>query len=177
MAPAGTERGACRKSRAQVCDSSMSCSSPALSQGLRFLICRVGIASDHSSGLVPGAWANGVGWGPGLKSWACHCLPSCQVSDLRNQVYPETGLDPFPGEGRVVGRQRIRKLSVAVEYPGELGPEAEPGGWGCCIEQAPDVLLHYHSQTLSGPRLQCPPCRFQDDPREVPEPSPQVCDP
>ncbi|XP_039710838.1 UBX domain-containing protein 11 isoform X3 [Pteropus medius] len=41
-----------------------------------------------------------------------------KVSDLRNQVYPETGLDPFPGEGRVVGRQRIRKLSVAVEYPG-----------------------------------------------------------
>ncbi|XP_015987528.2 UBX domain-containing protein 11 isoform X10 [Rousettus aegyptiacus] len=41
-----------------------------------------------------------------------------KVSDLRNQVYPENGLDPFPGEGRVVGQQRIRKLSVAVEYPG-----------------------------------------------------------
>ncbi|XP_039710837.1 UBX domain-containing protein 11 isoform X2 [Pteropus medius] len=47
-----------------------------------------------------------------------------KVSDLRNQVYPETGLDPFPGEGRVVGRQRIRKLSVAVEYPGSrMTPE------------------------------------------------------
>lgn len=52
------------------------------------------------------------------------------MSDLRNQVYPENGLDPFPGEGRVVGQQRIRKLSVAVEYPGELSPEAEPGGGG-----------------------------------------------
>lgn len=130
MAPAGMVRGACRKSSAQVCDSSMNCPSLALSQGLSFLICRVGIALDHSSGLVPGAWANGLGWGPGLKSWACRCLPSCQVSDLRNQVYPENGLDPFPGEGRVVGLQRIRKPSVAVEYPGELGPEAEPGGGG-----------------------------------------------
>lgn len=52
------------------------------------------------------------------------------MSDLRNQVYPENGLNPFPGEGRVVGQQRIHKLSVGKEYPGELGPEAEPGGGG-----------------------------------------------
>ncbi|XP_054428170.1 UBX domain-containing protein 11 [Pteronotus mesoamericanus] len=41
-----------------------------------------------------------------------------KVSDLRNQVYPENGLDPFPGEGRVVGRQRIGKPSATVEHPG-----------------------------------------------------------
>uniref|UniRef100_F6YUI6 UBX domain protein 11 n=1 Tax=Equus caballus TaxID=9796 RepID=F6YUI6_HORSE len=41
-----------------------------------------------------------------------------QVSDLRNQVYPENGLDPFPGEGRVVGRQRIRKPLDRMEHPG-----------------------------------------------------------
>ncbi|XP_060061575.1 UBX domain-containing protein 11 isoform X2 [Erinaceus europaeus] len=40
-----------------------------------------------------------------------------QVSDLRNQVYPDNGLDPFPGEGRVVG-QKIRKISDRTEYPG-----------------------------------------------------------
>lgn len=62
VAPAGMVTGACRKSRAQVCDSSMNFSSPALSQGLSVLVCRVGFASDHSSGLVPGAWAN-RGWG------------------------------------------------------------------------------------------------------------------
>ncbi|XP_032969148.1 UBX domain-containing protein 11 [Rhinolophus ferrumequinum] len=41
-----------------------------------------------------------------------------KVSDLRNQVYPENGLNPFPGEGRLVGQQRIHKLSVGMEYPG-----------------------------------------------------------
>ncbi|XP_045715682.1 UBX domain-containing protein 11 isoform X5 [Phyllostomus hastatus] len=41
-----------------------------------------------------------------------------KVSDLRNQVYPENRLDPFPGEGRVVGWQRIRKPSVTMEHPG-----------------------------------------------------------
>ncbi|XP_070260528.1 UBX domain-containing protein 11 isoform X1 [Myotis yumanensis] len=41
-----------------------------------------------------------------------------KVSDLRNQVYPEHGLDPFPGEGRVTGMQRIRKPSVMMEHPG-----------------------------------------------------------
>lgn len=48
------------------------------------------------------------------------------MSDLRNQVYPDNGLDPFPGEGRVVG-QKIRKISDRPEYPGELSSEAEPG--------------------------------------------------
>ncbi|XP_063143215.1 UBX domain-containing protein 11 isoform X2 [Rattus norvegicus] len=38
-----------------------------------------------------------------------------KVSDLRNQVYPEDGLGPFPGEGRVVGRQKIRKVTDRVE--------------------------------------------------------------
>ncbi|XP_047581917.1 UBX domain-containing protein 11 isoform X4 [Lutra lutra] len=41
-----------------------------------------------------------------------------KVSDLRNQVYPENGLDPFPGEGRVVGRQRIHKPPGRMEHPG-----------------------------------------------------------
>ncbi|XP_053433030.1 UBX domain-containing protein 11 isoform X2 [Nycticebus coucang] len=42
-----------------------------------------------------------------------------KVSDLRNQVYLEDGLDPFPGEGRVVGRQRMHKsLDSVVEHPG-----------------------------------------------------------
>ncbi|XP_045401845.1 UBX domain-containing protein 11 isoform X2 [Lemur catta] len=38
-----------------------------------------------------------------------------KVSDLRNQVYLEDGLDPFPGEGRVVGRQRMHKALDRVE--------------------------------------------------------------
>ncbi|GAB1289051.1 UBX domain-containing protein 11 [Apodemus speciosus] len=38
-----------------------------------------------------------------------------KVSDLRNQVYPEDGLGPFPGEGRVVGRQKMRKITDRVE--------------------------------------------------------------
>ncbi|XP_010343692.1 UBX domain-containing protein 11 isoform X5 [Saimiri boliviensis] len=42
-----------------------------------------------------------------------------KVSDLRNQIYLEDGLDPFPGEGRVVGRQRMRKALDRVEkHPG-----------------------------------------------------------
>uniref|UniRef100_A0A8C8ZLG4 UBX domain-containing protein 11 n=1 Tax=Prolemur simus TaxID=1328070 RepID=A0A8C8ZLG4_PROSS len=38
-----------------------------------------------------------------------------KVSDLRNQVYLENGLDPFPGEGHVVGRQRMHKALDRVE--------------------------------------------------------------
>lgn len=46
---------------------------------------------------------------------------SGQVSDLRNQVYLENGLDPFPGEGRVVGWQKMRKASDRAEkQQGEL---------------------------------------------------------
>uniref|UniRef100_A0A2I2YI61 UBX domain-containing protein 11 n=4 Tax=Gorilla gorilla gorilla TaxID=9595 RepID=A0A2I2YI61_GORGO len=42
-----------------------------------------------------------------------------KVSDLRNQVYLEDGLDPFPGEGCVVGRQRMHKaLDRVEEHPG-----------------------------------------------------------
>ncbi|XP_012295605.2 UBX domain-containing protein 11 isoform X7 [Aotus nancymaae] len=42
-----------------------------------------------------------------------------KVSDLRNQVYLEDGLDPFPGEGHVVGQQRMRKALDRVErHPG-----------------------------------------------------------
>ncbi|XP_037684002.1 UBX domain-containing protein 11 isoform X3 [Choloepus didactylus] len=41
-----------------------------------------------------------------------------QVSDLRHQIYPEDGLGPFPGEGRVVGRQRMRKTSDRMEHSG-----------------------------------------------------------
>ncbi|XP_032217633.1 UBX domain-containing protein 11 isoform X3 [Mustela erminea] len=54
-----------------------------------------------------------------------------KVSDLRNQVYPENGLDPFPGEGRVVGRQRIHKLPDRMEHPAPpqaKAPNALPAG-------------------------------------------------
>ncbi|XP_029804942.1 UBX domain-containing protein 11 isoform X2 [Suricata suricatta] len=44
--------------------------------------------------------------------------PSTQVSDLRNQVYPENRLDLFPGEGRVVGWQRIHRPVDRMEHPG-----------------------------------------------------------
>ncbi|XP_037374385.1 UBX domain-containing protein 11-like isoform X2 [Talpa occidentalis] len=40
-----------------------------------------------------------------------------KVSDLRNQVYTEDGLHPFPGEGRTVGRT-IRKPLDRKEHPG-----------------------------------------------------------
>ncbi|CAO2589442.1 UBX domain-containing protein 11 [Lemmus lemmus] len=38
-----------------------------------------------------------------------------KVSDLRNQVFPEDGLGSFPGEGRVVGQQKMRRASDRVE--------------------------------------------------------------
>ncbi|XP_038189888.1 UBX domain-containing protein 11 [Arvicola amphibius] len=38
-----------------------------------------------------------------------------KVSDLRNQVFPEDGLGSFPGEGRVVGRQKMRKALDRVD--------------------------------------------------------------
>ncbi|XP_059111131.1 UBX domain-containing protein 11 isoform X4 [Peromyscus eremicus] len=38
-----------------------------------------------------------------------------KVSDLRNQVFPDDGLGSFPGEGRVVGRQKMRKNSDRLE--------------------------------------------------------------
>ncbi|XP_029804941.1 UBX domain-containing protein 11 isoform X1 [Suricata suricatta] len=41
-----------------------------------------------------------------------------KVSDLRNQVYPENRLDLFPGEGRVVGWQRIHRPVDRMEHPG-----------------------------------------------------------
>ncbi|KAG8506729.1 UBX domain-containing protein 11 [Galemys pyrenaicus] len=40
-----------------------------------------------------------------------------KVSDLRNQIYPENGLDPFPGEGRTVGHV-IRRALDRMERPG-----------------------------------------------------------
>ncbi|XP_058574504.1 UBX domain-containing protein 11 isoform X1 [Neofelis nebulosa] len=41
-----------------------------------------------------------------------------KVSDLRSQVYPENRLELFPGEGRVVGWQRIHKPVDRMEPPG-----------------------------------------------------------
>ncbi|XP_077006856.1 UBX domain-containing protein 11 isoform X2 [Tamandua tetradactyla] len=38
-----------------------------------------------------------------------------QVSDLRHQVYPEDGLGSFPGEGHVVGWQRMLKVPDRME--------------------------------------------------------------
>ncbi|XP_045155078.1 UBX domain-containing protein 11 isoform X2 [Echinops telfairi] len=40
-----------------------------------------------------------------------------KVSDFRNQLYPEGGLDPFPGEGRVVGHGMF-KASGSVDNSG-----------------------------------------------------------
>lgn len=83
---------------------------------------------DHCAG---GLWANG--WGSGFRAEelgvpASVALLSCQVSDLRNQVFPEDGLGSFPGEGRVVGRQKMRKNSDRLEdSSGKPGPK---GGWG-----------------------------------------------
>lgn len=37
------------------------------------------------------------------------------MSDLRDQVYLEDGLDPFPGEGRVVGQQKIHHVMDRTE--------------------------------------------------------------
>ncbi|XP_077631905.1 UBX domain-containing protein 11 isoform X1 [Crocuta crocuta] len=56
---------------------------------------------------------------PGLGKPCESCLEVFEaVSDLRNQVYPESGLDLFPGEGRVVGWQRIHRPVDRTEYPG-----------------------------------------------------------
>nr|XP_023421455.1 UBX domain-containing protein 11 isoform X3 [Cavia porcellus] len=43
--------------------------------------------------------------------------PATQVSDLRDQVYPEHGLGPFPGEGCVVGGQRMLQAPDRLEVP------------------------------------------------------------
>lgn len=118
-----------------------------------------GIASDHPMGPFLGRGQAGVGVEPGLKSWAHRCLPSCQVSDLRNQVYPENRLDPFPGEGRVVGWQRIRKPSVTMEHPGELGHEAEPSGGDAVhdkLQVASSTITNRYPPALPSPSLSMP---------------------
>ncbi|XP_034503087.1 UBX domain-containing protein 11 isoform X4 [Ailuropoda melanoleuca] len=54
-----------------------------------------------------------------------------KVSDLRHQVYPENGLDPFPGEGRVVGQQKSHKPLDRMEHaapPPAQVPNALPAG-------------------------------------------------
>lgn len=112
-------------------------------------------------------------WSPELKIWVCHCL-SCQISDLRNQVYLENGLDLLPGEGQVVGRQ-IRKPLDKMEHGGEPGPEAELGG-GAAVQdklQVASTIAHSHSP---GQSFQCVSCRLQDNCQEVSEQASQVCD-
>ena len=78
------------------------------------------------------------------------------MSDLRNQVYPENGLDPFPGEGRVVGRQRMHKPLDRMEHSGEPGPEAEPGGWGHWAGPALGGFLHHQPSLAVPPQAQAP---------------------
>lgn len=79
-------------------------------------------------------------------------LSPCQVSDLRNQVYPEDGLGPFPGEGRVVGRQKMRKVTDRVEETsGKLSPKV---GWGA-VQSKPQVAST-GTYSPSGPRFPLP---------------------
>lgn len=78
------------------------------------------------------------------------------MSDLRNQVYPENGLDPFPGEGRVVGRQRIHKPLDRMERPGELGPEAEPGGGGTVQDRLQVASSTHHPSLTVPPQAKAP---------------------
>lgn len=85
------------------------------------------------------------------------------MSDLRHQVYPENRLTPFPGEGRVVGQQRIHKLSVGMEYPGELSPEAEPGGGGAVQDKLQGAFSTVTHSPSAGQGSQWPPHRLQDD--------------
>ena len=99
------------------------------------------------------------------------------MSDLRSQIYPENGLDPFPGEGRVVGLQRIRKPLDSMEHPGELSPAAEPGDGSAVPDKLQVGRLHYHSSPRPTKAPQCLPYRLQNDCREVSEQAPQICDP
>ncbi|XP_008584359.1 PREDICTED: UBX domain-containing protein 11 isoform X2 [Galeopterus variegatus] len=93
-----------------------------------------------------------------------------KVSDLRNQVYLEDGLDPFLGEGRVVGRHRLRKASDGVkEHPGS-GMTAEK-----FLNRLPKVVIrHGEVIDIRGPirdTLQscCPlPVRIQEIVVETP---------
>lgn len=66
------------------------------------------------------------GWRVGLPTSVA--LSFCQVSDLRNQVFPEDGLGPFPGEGRVVGRKMRKAMDRVEDTTGKLGPEVGLGG-------------------------------------------------
>ncbi|XP_062961795.1 UBX domain-containing protein 11 [Cynocephalus volans] len=93
-----------------------------------------------------------------------------KVSDLRNQVYLEDGLDPFLGEGRVVGWHRLRKASDGVkEHPGS-GMTAEK-----FLNRLPKVVIrHGEVIDIRGPirdTLQscCPlPVRIQEIVVETP---------
>ena len=55
----------------------------------------------------------------------------------------------------MVGWQRIRKPVDRMEPPGELGPEAEPGGRAAVWDrlQVASSTITRHSQSLPGPRL------------------------
>ncbi|XP_055979249.1 UBX domain-containing protein 11 isoform X1 [Sorex fumeus] len=57
-----------------------------------------------------------------------------KVSDLRHQVYPENGLDPFPGEGRVVG-QKIHKI---VDRPENADSRLTPEKF---LKRLPKVVI------------------------------------
>ncbi|XP_016072006.1 PREDICTED: UBX domain-containing protein 11 [Miniopterus natalensis] len=64
-----------------------------------------------------------------------------KVSDLRNQVYPENGLGPFPGEGRVTGLHRIPRPSVTMEHPGSrMTPEKFLNRLPKCVIRQGEVI-------------------------------------
>ena len=68
------DEGSLQGAQDQVGESSTNGSSPALSQGLSFLICKMGIASGHPVGLFPGPLFGhgGVGMKPRAEEL---CLP------------------------------------------------------------------------------------------------------
>lgn len=71
------------------------------------------------------------------------------MSDLRNQVYPENGLDPFPGEGRVVGPKTHKAVDRTVNA-GECNPTVEPDGGRAVRGRLPEAVSTIRYSPSSG---------------------------